>query len=97
MEVTLAVKQSSAAKRHRQSEVRRLRNKAVKSAARTYAKKYGAAVQAKDPAGALEALRVLQKTLDTACGKGIISKNAAGRKKSRAMKLYHTSFETVSV
>jgi small subunit ribosomal protein S20 len=92
----LAVKKSSAEKRYQQSEVRRLRNKSVKSESRTYAKKYVEAVHAKDAPGAQVALKTLVKALDTAAGKGILSKNAASRKKSRMMKLYNVSFGTLS-
>ncbi|MBO4731782.1 MAG: 30S ribosomal protein S20 [Spirochaetaceae bacterium] len=88
----MAVKKSSAEKRHKQSEVRRLRNKAVKSSVRTSAKKFVAAVQAKDETEATAKLRLLVKELDTAAGKGIITKNAASRKKSRMMKLFNASF-----
>ena len=88
----MAVKKSSAEKRHKQSEVRRLRNKAVKSSVRTSAKKFVTAVQAKNEADASEKLKLLVKELDTAAGKGIITKNAASRKKSRMMKLFNASF-----
>ena len=88
----MAVKNASAVKRHKQSEVRRIKNKAVKSSVRTSAKKYVASVQAKskDDAGTL--LHDLVKELDTAARKGIISRNAAARKKSRMQKLYNASF-----
>jgi small subunit ribosomal protein S20 len=69
-----------------------MRNKAVKSASRTYARKYVEAVHAKDASSAEAALKTLVKALDTAAGKGVISKNAAARKKSRMMKLYNVSF-----
>lgn len=92
----LAVKKSSAEKRHKQSEVRRLRNKAAKSSARTSARKYVEAVQAKDAARAAELLKALVKELDTAAGKGILSKNSVSRKKSRMMKLYNVSFGTAA-
>jgi small subunit ribosomal protein S20 len=88
----LAGKKTSAEKRHEQSEKRRIRNKAAKSAARTYAKKFIAAVHAKKAEEASEALRTLTKTLDTIARKGIVSKNAAARKKSRMAKLYNVSF-----
>ena len=88
----MAVKKSSAEKRFRQSEQRRLRNKAIKSSARTCAKKFVAAVQAKDQALAGEKLRLLCKELDTAGRKGILSPNSVSRKKSRMMKLYNVSF-----
>jgi small subunit ribosomal protein S20 len=94
--VSLAVKKTSAEKRHQQSESRRLRNKSVKSESRTYAKKYVAAVHAKDAPGAEVALKTLVKALDTAAGKGILTKNAVSRKKSRMMRLYNTSFGTLS-
>lgn len=87
----MAVKNASAVKRHKQSEVRRIKNKAVKSSVRTSAKKYVASIQTKDMASANELLRELVKELDTAARKGIISKNAAARKKSRMQKLYNAS------
>ncbi|MDR0501725.1 MAG: 30S ribosomal protein S20 [Treponema sp.] len=85
----MAKKQSSAEKRHRKSEERRLFNKSVKSAVRTSVKKFVALTQKKDP-GADAALREMIKKLDTAAGKGIISKNAAARKKSRMQRYYNT-------
>ncbi len=88
----MAVKKSSAEKRHRQSEVRRLRNKAAKSAVRTSAKKIVAAVTSKDASDAEAKLQLLVKELDTAGRKGILTKNAVSRKKSRMMKLYNVSF-----
>ena len=92
----LAVKQSSAEKRHKQSEVRRLRNKSAKSAVRTYARKFVEACHAKDQDAASAQLKILVKELDTAAGKGILTKNAASRKKSRMMKLYNASFNAAN-
>lgn len=92
----MAVKNKSAVKRHKQSEVRRLRNKAVKSSARTCAKKFVASVQAKDQSAAAENLKALVKELDTAGRKGILSANAVSRKKSRMMKLYNASFASAN-
>ncbi|MGP1576250.1 MAG: 30S ribosomal protein S20 [Treponema sp.] len=83
---------ASALKRHKQSEVRRMQHKAVKSAARTCAKKYTAAVLAKDSEGAAGLLRELAHQVDTAARKGIITRNAAARKKSRMQKLYNITF-----
>lgn len=82
----------SVVKRHRQSEVRRMRNKSVKSSVRTSAKKYTALVHAGDSDAAKEALRELSSKLDSAARKGIISKNAAARKKSRMHNFYNHSF-----
>jgi small subunit ribosomal protein S20 len=86
----LAGKRSSAEKRHRQSEERRLRNKAVKSAVRTSAKKFVVLAQKKEVAEAEAALTETIKKLDTAARKGIIKKNTASRKKSRMQRLFNS-------
>jgi len=86
----LAGKSSSAQKRHRQSEERRLRNKSAKSAVRTSAKKFVVLAQKKDVEGADSALKLMIKKIDTAARKGIIKKNAAARKKSRMQRLFNT-------
>lgn len=88
----MATKKSSAEKRHAQSEVRRLHNKAIKSSCKTYAKKYLEAVQAKDKTLAETRLRTLVSELDSARGKGVLTRNAVSRKKSRMMKLFNVSF-----
>jgi small subunit ribosomal protein S20 len=85
----LAKKISSAEKRHRQSEERRMRNKAAKSAVRTSVKKFVVLTQKKDPA-AEAALKEMVKKIDTAARKGIIKKNAAARKKSRMQRYFNT-------
>jgi len=85
----LAKKGSSAEKRHRKSEERRLRNKSAKTAVRTSVKKFVSLAQKKDPQ-AETALKEMIKKLDTAAGKGIIKKNAAARKKSRMQRYYNT-------
>ena len=71
----------------RQDEKRRIRNKGVKSAIRTAAKKVVSASEKKDAAAAKEALLDMIKRIDTAAGKGIVKKNTAARKKSRMQKL----------
>jgi len=86
----LAGKLSSAEKRHKQSEERRLRNKSAKSAVRTSVKKFVALARQKSADEAETALREMVKKLDTAAGKGIIKKNTAARKKSRMQKLFNT-------
>ncbi len=85
----MAGKKSSAEKRYRQSEERRLRNKAAKSAVRTSVKKFVASVQKKDAAEAQASLADMIKKLDSAARKGIVKKNAASRKKSRMQRLYN--------
>jgi small subunit ribosomal protein S20 len=84
----LVKKSSSAEKRHRKSEERRLRNKSAKSAVKTSVKKFISLTQKKDPE-AEAALREMVKKIDTAAGKGIISKNAAARKKSRMQRYFN--------
>ena len=91
----MAKKSSSAEKRHRQSEERRLRNKSVRSSVRTSAKKFVMLAQkpGRSPAelGDTEtALKEMIKKIDTAAQKGIIKKNAAARKKSRMQRLFNS-------
>ena len=86
----MAGKRSSAEKRHRQSEERRLRNKALKSAVRTSAKKFVVLARKKEIGEAEAALKDMIKRIDTAARKGIIKKNAASRKKSRMQRLYNS-------
>ncbi|MDR2537838.1 MAG: 30S ribosomal protein S20 [Treponema sp.] len=86
----MAGKSSSAEKRHRQSEERRMRNKAVKSSVRTSAKKFVVLAQKKTVSEAETALKDMIKKLDTASRKGIIKKNAASRKKSRMQRLFNS-------
>ena len=91
----MAKKISSAEKRHRQSEERRMRNKAVKSSVRTSVKKFVVLAQkkeksAEDSAAVDAALKEMIKKIDTASRKGIIKRNAAARKKSRMQRYYNT-------
>ena len=68
----------SAMKRIRQSERRRLRNRAMRSKIRGSVKTARAAEGAARPEAILEAIRVLDK----AVSKGVIHRNTAARKKS---------------
>jgi small subunit ribosomal protein S20 len=86
----LATKRSSAEKRHRQSEERRIRNKAVKSAVRTSAKKFLVLARKKEVDEAGLALKDMIKKIDTAAQKGIIKKNTAARKKSRMQRFFNS-------
>jgi len=90
LEDILAKKKDSAEKRHRKSEERRLRNKSAKSAVRTSVKKFVTLAQKKDPETEA-ALKEMIKRIDTAAGKGIITKNAAARKKSRMQRYYNVT------
>ena len=72
-------------KRNRQNEVRRLRNKTIRSEVKTRVK--GAVRAAETGAADTDAaLRLAVKRLDKAATKGVIHKNAAARRKSRLMR-----------
>lgn len=75
----------SAAKQMRQNIKRRERNRAVKSATRTFMKRALAAIEAGQLDQAPEAVRVAQHALDKAAEKGVIHKNNAARHKSQLM------------
>ncbi len=72
-------------KRNRQNEVRRLRNKAVRSEMKTRVKTAVGAAEAgaEDTA---EAVRAAVKRIDKAAAKGVIHKNQAANRKARLMK-----------
>jgi small subunit ribosomal protein S20 len=77
----------SAKKRLRQTEVRRERNKSVKSALRSQLRKIREAVEAGDVGKAESELQVATKRLDRAGQKNVIHKNKAARTKSRLQKM----------
>ena len=77
----------SALKRHRQSLVRRERNRQVKGGIRKGTKRVYAAVEAGDMDMAQEWLQVTIKRLDKAAEKGVIHKNNAARRKSRLTRM----------
>jgi small subunit ribosomal protein S20 len=77
---------TSTAKRHRQSEAHRLRNKSVRSAVKSQIKKYLAAIDQKDRSAAEAEFKQVSSLLDSAAGKGVYHKNNAARKKSRLHK-----------
>jgi len=70
-------------KRNRQSEVRRVRNKAVRSELRTRTK---VALRSLGSEESEAVVRLILKRIDKAAAKGVIHKNAAARRKSRLMK-----------
>lgn len=76
----------SAAKRYRQSEKRRLRNKAVRSRVRSSIRRFREAVASNDKSEAEARLQEVTKLIDTAAGKGVYHKNTAARTKSRLSK-----------
>ena len=69
-------------KRNRQNEVRRLRNKSVKSAVKTEVRKFREAADRGDASEALALLTAASRALDKAAAKGVIHQNQAANKKS---------------
>jgi small subunit ribosomal protein S20 len=76
----------SAEKRVRQSEKRRERNRAAKSAMRTAVKRVRGAVDAGDAATAEGALAEALQVIDRSAKKSVVHKNTAARTKSRLVK-----------
>lgn len=74
---------ASAAKRLRQAETRRLRNKARKTEIKTIRKKLLRAIHDGDSNGAADLYKRFVKRVDQAAGKGVLHKNTANRLKSR--------------
>lgn len=73
----------STMKRHRQSEVRRARNRAAKSTIRTFTKKAVVAAEQGDFETATKYEKVVQGLVDSAAKGSTMHKNTAARKKSR--------------
>ncbi len=73
----------SAEKSERQSEKRRLRNKMIKSRAKTLVKDFVQLVGEKKKDEAQKKLTELSSFLDKAVSKGVYHRNTAARKKSR--------------
>ncbi len=69
-------------KRNRQNEVRRVRNKSVKSDLKTSVKK----AQGAEGDDAADAYREAQQKIDKAVAKGVLHPKTAARKKSRLAK-----------
>lgn len=80
----------SAEKDQRQSEKRRLRNKMIKSKAKTLVKDFVQLVGEKKKDEAQKKLTELSSFLDKAVSKGIYHRNTAARKKSRMNHLLGT-------
>ena len=79
----------SAAKRMRQNEKRRLRNRWFRGRARTFSKKAITAMEAGDVEAARAYVQQAIKALDKAAEKNILHKNNVARHKSRLMKRLH--------
>ncbi len=73
---------SAAAKQHRQSEKRRMRNKVVKSRVHTETKKFYDTLENSDSGPAEEQFKKVTSLIDAAVNKRVFHKNNAARKKS---------------
>ena len=89
-EITIAAKGvndlpniKSAKKRVKVIAAKTMQNRSLKTALKTYVKKYDAALAAGDKAAAAETYKAVVKKLDQAVAKGLIHKNNAARKKSQ--------------
>jgi len=80
---------ASALKRHRQSEKRRVRNKALKTRLRHEVRSARELIDQKG-AGARDAVAAATRALDKAVSKGLIHRNTAARKISRLVRAAHT-------
>ncbi len=80
----------SAAKRARQSLVRRDRNRSTMSAIRTATKAVETAVEGKDKGTAQTSFNAAASLIQGAAGKGVLHKNTAGRKVRRLAVLVNT-------
>jgi small subunit ribosomal protein S20 len=87
----------SAAKAHRQSVKRRIRNRAIKSATKTAVKNAGTAIAAGNVESARLAVRGAIVALDRAAAKGVIHPNNAARRKSRLLLKYNAAIAALQV
>lgn len=78
---------TSSKKRHKQNEVRRLRNRAAKGAMRTQIRKIREAIEAGDTEKAEAEYRLATKQIDRAGAQNMIHRNTAARTKSRLQAL----------
>ena len=76
----------SAAKRHRQSQQRRVRNKMVKTRVRSSTRKFAELTAGGAKEETAKQYKSVASLLDRAVSKGIIHKNTAARKKHRLHK-----------
>ncbi len=77
---------ASALKAHRQSITRRERNRSGRSSLRTALKSFSSKLESGKLDDSGSALRQLYSDVDAAVRKGVLSKNAAARHKSRLSK-----------
>lgn len=90
-------KGTSAEKAARVAEKRRLRNKSVKSAIKTYVTRAENLISRKELEAAEGAVLAAISVIDKAAKKGVIHPNKAARQKSRLMKKFNQAkFSTIA-
>lgn len=77
----------SALKRANQNEIRRIRNRAVKTRVKNVVKEVRQAAAGSESDKAATTLRTAQSTIDKAAKKGVLHKRTAARKVARLAKL----------
>jgi len=85
----------SAAKAHRQSLKRRLRNRMVRGSAKTSVKRADVAIAGGDLEAARLAVRAAISSLDQAVSKGVLHANNAARRKSRLFLKFNAAVAAV--
>ena len=78
----------TAMKRMKKAEVRRVRNKYVKSKVKTAIRRFEEALKLGDQQQAKEKLVLANRIIDKAAAKGVLHKNNAARKKSLLARKY---------
>ena len=81
----------SALKRSRQNEIKRMRNKSVKTRVKSIVKDVRLSVSESSKEAALKELDMAKSNIDRAAQKGVIHKKTASRKISRLSKLVNTT------
>jgi small subunit ribosomal protein S20 len=87
---------SSAKKRLRQNEKRRLHNRAIKKALKTQVKKVAATAETAGVDQLRQEYQLAAKKLDKAAAKRVIHPNLAARKKSQLARLLHAKATTAA-
>lgn len=82
----------SAERAARAAEIKKLQNRAIKSATKTAYKKAEEVIQAKDLEKAKLAVKEAVSELDKAVKKKVIHANTAARRKSKLMKKFNETF-----
>ena len=87
----------SAAKAHRQSIKRRIRNRVFKSSTKTAVKRAVETIVSGDLNAAREDIRGAIRALDRAAQKGVLHPNNASRRKSRLLLRYNAAVASLQV